>query len=84
MTEQKPKKPKKLVIKVDNHTFRITETDLPHEGRVKLSDPKVKERGPKQELVVYATADETTYQPGRVYACYFNMKGKLEGYFTIN
>lgn len=84
--DSKPKKPvvKKRLIQVDNHRIRVYETDLPHKGNVVLHDPKVKERGPDQELVVYATAKEDTYEPGREYVCYFTLKGKLEGYFTIN
>lgn len=86
MTEQKVKKPvvKKRVIQVGNHKIRVAETDLPHKGRVTLSDPHLQERGPAQELVVYATASSDTYEPGRKYACFYSLKGKLEGYFTIN
>lgn len=86
MTEQKVKKPvvKKRVIQVGTHKFRIAETDLPHNGRVTLSDPHIQERGPVQELVVYATASSDTYEPGRKYACFYNLRSKLEGYFTVN
>jgi hypothetical protein len=82
----KPKKPvvKKRLIQVDNYKIRVAETDLPHKGKVTLSDPHLQERGPAQELVVYATASSDTYEPGRRYACFYSLKGKLEGYFTVN
>ena len=84
--DSKPKKPvvKKRLVQVDNYKIRIAETDLPHNGRVTLADPHLKERGPAQELVVYATATGDTYEPGRKYACFYSLKGKLEGYFTVN
>ena len=52
--ESKPKKPvvRKRLVTVDHHRVRIAETDLPHKGNVTLHDPKIKERGPEQELVV--------------------------------
>lgn len=86
MTTLKVKKPvvKKRIVEVGNYKIRIAETDLPHNGKVTLDDPHVKERGPNLELVVYATATSDTYEPGKRYACFYSVKGKRIGYFTIN
>ena len=86
MAELKVKKlvVKKRIVEVDNYKIRIAETDLPHNGRVTLSDPHMQERGPELELVVYATANSDTYEPGRRYACFYSLKGKRVGFFTIN
>jgi hypothetical protein len=86
MADPKVKKPvvKKRIVEVDNYKIRISEKDLPHEGRVTLDGPHMQERGPELELVVYATANSDTYEPGRRYACFYSLKGKRVGFFTIN
>ena len=84
MAEIKKPVVKKRIVEVDNYKIRIAEKDLPHEGRVTLSDPHMQERGPELELVVYATATSDTYEPGRRYACFYSLKGKRVGFFTIN
>ena len=71
-------------IKVNGKLINLSNSSLPHEGRVTLSLPVVEERGPNTEIKVYAICDNDTYEPGCKYVCYFNMKGKGIGFFSVS
>jgi hypothetical protein len=73
-------KPKQVVHKVAirGTQVKLDNTGLPNEGKdVKLGPASIKERGPVQEIVLHATYDDQEY------ACYFTIRGKRVGYFTV-
>lgn len=82
ITRTKPIVPKH-VIKVSGKNIKISNDDLPLRGHVVLSTPVVQERGPENEIKVYATGTEDTHEPGRKYVCFFTLRGKGTGFFSI-
>lgn len=70
-------------IKIDGRRLKLSNSDFPHDGRVTLSDPVIEERGPKDEIKIYATCTNETYEPGRRYVCYFTLRGKGAGFFAV-
>lgn len=73
-------KPKQVVHKVaiKGTQVKLDNTGLPNEGiDVTLGPATVKERGPVQEIVLHAKYNDAEY------ACYFTIRGKRVGYFTV-
>jgi hypothetical protein len=64
--------------------FTVAKTQLPFGNNFVQNSAKVVKYNGKDEVIAFVTCTADSKEPGRIYACAYNLKGKLQGCNTIN
>ena len=74
----------KNVMTVNDTVLTIAVKELPFSEPFTQVEARIVQYEGVDEVLAYVKCTEEAREPGRMYACYYSMNGKLEGCNTIN
>jgi len=74
----------KNTITVNDTVLTIAQKELPFSEPFTQLEARIVQHEGVDEVLAYVTCTAEAKQPGRMYACYYSMEGKLEGCNTMN